>query len=157
MYRLCDWSWFFRNLQSSVRKKRDARLVTVSEMFSRTVTRRLECLLNLWTYELRRILIHSKHLRFCDFSVLPLAAFNFLICCMFPLSSDNPRHIGLKRCRDLAQVHVEKAIEAILALDQSLARDALVALACKVVARWFCSRPRTRVMHAWPSISSPLS
>ena len=43
--------------------------------------------------------------------------------------------LGLKRCRDLAQVHAEKAIEAILALEHSIARDSLVALACKVVAR----------------------
>jgi solanesyl diphosphate synthase len=41
---------------------------------------------------------------------------------------------GLKRCRDLAQVHAEKAIDAIMMLGPSPARDALVALACKVVA-----------------------
>lgn len=42
---------------------------------------------------------------------------------------------GLERSRELAQVHAEKAIEAIQELDPSPARDALVALACKVVIR----------------------
>ncbi len=42
---------------------------------------------------------------------------------------------GLQRCKDLAQVHAEKAIEAIHALGPSPARDALIALACKVVIR----------------------
>jgi geranylgeranyl pyrophosphate synthase len=42
---------------------------------------------------------------------------------------------GLQRSRDLAQVHAEKAIEAIKVLQPSPARDALVALACKVVIR----------------------
>lgn len=42
---------------------------------------------------------------------------------------------GLQRCKDLAQVHAEKAIEAIDALGPSPARDALIALACKVVIR----------------------
>lgn len=42
---------------------------------------------------------------------------------------------GLKRCKELAQVHAEKAIEAIEVLGPSLARDSLVALACKVVTR----------------------
>ena len=42
---------------------------------------------------------------------------------------------GLQRSRDLAQVHAEKAIEAIKVLPESPARDALVALACKVVVR----------------------
>ncbi len=42
---------------------------------------------------------------------------------------------GLERSRDLAQVHAEKAIDAIQVLDPSPARDALVALACKVVIR----------------------
>jgi len=42
---------------------------------------------------------------------------------------------GLQRCKDLAQVHAEKAIEAIEVLGPSIARDALVALACKVVTR----------------------
>lgn len=42
---------------------------------------------------------------------------------------------GLKQCRDLAQVHVEKALEAISILGPSSARDSLVALACKVVTR----------------------
>jgi geranylgeranyl pyrophosphate synthase len=42
---------------------------------------------------------------------------------------------GLKRCRDLAQVHAEKAIEAIQILPSSLAKDSLIGLACKVVTR----------------------
>lgn len=42
---------------------------------------------------------------------------------------------GLKLCRELAQVHAEKAIEAINTLSPSLAKDSLVALACKVVTR----------------------
>lgn len=42
---------------------------------------------------------------------------------------------GLKKCRDLAQVHVEKALEAIYILGPSSARDSLVALASKVVTR----------------------
>ena len=42
---------------------------------------------------------------------------------------------GLARSRDLAQVHAEKAIDAITRLEPSPARDALVALACKVVVR----------------------
>lgn len=42
---------------------------------------------------------------------------------------------GLHRCKQLAQVHAEKAIEAILTLEPSVARDSLVALACKVVVR----------------------
>jgi geranylgeranyl pyrophosphate synthase len=42
---------------------------------------------------------------------------------------------GLKRCRDLAQVHAELAIDAIKNLEPSVARDSLVALACKVVNR----------------------
>lgn len=42
---------------------------------------------------------------------------------------------GLQRCKDLAQVHAEQAIEAIQVLAPSPARDALVALACKVVTR----------------------
>jgi geranylgeranyl pyrophosphate synthase len=45
------------------------------------------------------------------------------------------RSQGLKRCRELAQVHAEKAIESILLLGPSPARDSLVALACKVVTR----------------------
>lgn len=45
------------------------------------------------------------------------------------------RSRGLQRCKDLAQVHAEKAIEAIQVLGESPARDALVALACKVVHR----------------------
>jgi geranylgeranyl pyrophosphate synthase len=44
---------------------------------------------------------------------------------------------GLKRCKDLAQVHVERAIEAIQVLEPSPARDSLVALACKVVNRTY--------------------
>ena len=42
---------------------------------------------------------------------------------------------GLQRCKDLAQVHAEMAIESIQILDDSPAKDALVSLACKVVAR----------------------
>lgn len=42
---------------------------------------------------------------------------------------------GLQRCKDLAQVHVERAIEAIEVLQDSEARSALIALACKVVTR----------------------
>jgi|LauGreSBDMM110SN_4_FD.fasta_scaffold25465_2 geranylgeranyl pyrophosphate synthase len=42
---------------------------------------------------------------------------------------------GLKLCKDLAQVHAEKAIEAISSLNPSIAKDSLVALACKVVTR----------------------
>ncbi len=42
---------------------------------------------------------------------------------------------GLKLCKELAQVHAEKAIEAISTLSPSLAKDSLVALACKVVTR----------------------
>ena len=45
------------------------------------------------------------------------------------------RSSGLARTRDLAQVHAEKAIEAITRLEPSPARDALVALACTVVVR----------------------
>ncbi len=45
------------------------------------------------------------------------------------------RSNGLQRCRDLAQVHAEKAIEAIQVLPSCIARDCLVALACKVVTR----------------------
>jgi geranylgeranyl pyrophosphate synthase len=42
---------------------------------------------------------------------------------------------GLMKCKQLAQVHAEKAIDAIKVLGPSPARDALVALACKVVTR----------------------
>jgi geranylgeranyl pyrophosphate synthase len=42
---------------------------------------------------------------------------------------------GLQRCKNLAQVHAEKAIEAIMVLEPSVARDSLVALACKIVTR----------------------
>lgn len=42
---------------------------------------------------------------------------------------------GLKRCRDLAQVHAERAIEAISTLGPSPARDSLIALASKIVTR----------------------
>lgn len=45
------------------------------------------------------------------------------------------RSQGLRRCRDLAQVHAERAIEAVSQLGPSPARDSLVALACKVVTR----------------------
>jgi len=44
---------------------------------------------------------------------------------------------GLQKCRDLAQVHAERAIEAIMTLKPSEARDSLVALACKVVTRTY--------------------
>lgn len=47
------------------------------------------------------------------------------------------RSQGLQRCRDLAQVHAERAIEAIMTLEPSPARDSLVALACKVVTRTY--------------------
>ena len=42
---------------------------------------------------------------------------------------------GLKLCKQLAQVHAEKAIEAIKILKPSSARDALISLACKVITR----------------------
>ncbi len=42
---------------------------------------------------------------------------------------------GLMKCKALAQVHAEKAIEAINILPPSLARDALVGLAIKIVTR----------------------
>lgn len=45
------------------------------------------------------------------------------------------RSQGLQRCRNLAQVHAEKAIEAISVLEPSPARSSLIALACKVVTR----------------------
>lgn len=47
------------------------------------------------------------------------------------------RSQGLQRCRELAQVHAESAIDAIKVLGPSLARDSLVALACKVVTRTY--------------------
>lgn len=47
------------------------------------------------------------------------------------------RSQGLQRCRDLAQVHAERAIEAVMTLEPSPARDSLVALACKVVTRTY--------------------
>lgn len=42
---------------------------------------------------------------------------------------------GVQRCKLLAQVHAEKAIEALQMIDHSPARDALVSLAAKVVTR----------------------
>lgn len=42
---------------------------------------------------------------------------------------------GLQKTKDLAQVHAELAIQAISSLGPSVARDALVALACKVITR----------------------
>ena len=45
------------------------------------------------------------------------------------------RSQGVLRCKQLAQVHAEKAIEAVQAIGPSAARDALVALAAKVVTR----------------------
>ena len=45
------------------------------------------------------------------------------------------RSDSIQRCRDLAQVHIEKAIESIEILPPSQARDSLVALACKVLTR----------------------
>jgi geranylgeranyl pyrophosphate synthase len=45
------------------------------------------------------------------------------------------RSKGLFKCRQLAQVYAEKAIEAIQTLEYSPARDSLAALACKVVTR----------------------
>lgn len=44
---------------------------------------------------------------------------------------------GLQKCKDLAQVHAERAIEAIGCLPPSAARDSLIALACKVVVRTY--------------------
>lgn len=46
------------------------------------------------------------------------------------------RSNGLQKCKDLAQVHAERAVEALEeALPPSAARDSLKALACKVVTR----------------------
>eukprot|EP01036_Dinobryon_divergens_P026215 gene26215-34836_t len=42
---------------------------------------------------------------------------------------------GLKKCRELAQIYAEKAVEAVELLGPSPAREALVSLACKVVTR----------------------
>lgn len=42
---------------------------------------------------------------------------------------------GLRRCRELAQVHTEMAIESISVLPPSPARDSLIALAFKVITR----------------------
>lgn len=42
---------------------------------------------------------------------------------------------GVERCKRLARVHAEMAIEAVLSIGPSPARDALVALAAKVVTR----------------------
>ncbi len=42
---------------------------------------------------------------------------------------------GLQRCKELARVHAELAIDAIQLLGPSTARDSLIALACKVVTR----------------------
>lgn len=47
------------------------------------------------------------------------------------------RSNGLQRCKDLAQVHAERALEALDALPPSPARDSLRALACKVVVRTY--------------------
>eukprot|EP00128_Syssomonas_multiformis_P000783 Colp12_sorted_trinity150504_noHs@33087 len=44
---------------------------------------------------------------------------------------------GLRKCKELAQVHAELAIEAISVLEPSPARDSLIALACKVVSRTY--------------------
>jgi geranylgeranyl pyrophosphate synthase len=44
---------------------------------------------------------------------------------------------GLRKCKELAQVHAERAIEAISVLEPSPARDSLIALACKVVTRTY--------------------
>lgn len=44
---------------------------------------------------------------------------------------------GLKKCKELAQIHAELAIEAISVLEPSPARDSLIALACKVVSRTY--------------------
>eukprot|EP01038_Epipyxis_sp_PR26KG_P012172 gene12172-16300_t len=44
---------------------------------------------------------------------------------------------GLRKCRELAQIHAEKAIESIKILGPSEARNALVALACKVITRTY--------------------
>lgn len=45
------------------------------------------------------------------------------------------RSQGLVRCKRLAQVHAERAIEAIRVLQPSAARESLIALACKIVIR----------------------
>ena len=45
------------------------------------------------------------------------------------------RSDGLRRCRDLAQVHVERALEQLQRLPESPSRDALAALACLVLTR----------------------
>ena len=45
------------------------------------------------------------------------------------------RSQGIARTKALAQVHSERAMDAIMTLKQSEARDALIALACKVVTR----------------------
>lgn len=42
---------------------------------------------------------------------------------------------GFQRSKELAQIHTELAIENIMKLDASIARDSLVALACKVMTR----------------------
>jgi geranylgeranyl pyrophosphate synthase len=43
------------------------------------------------------------------------------------------RSQGLKRCRDLAHVHIEMAIESISVIESSQAKDGLIALACKII------------------------
>lgn len=58
----------------------------------------------------------------------------------YPGDVDEALHLvmqsqGLRKCKQLAQVHAEKAIEAISILGPSPARDSLVSLACKVVTR----------------------
>ena len=45
------------------------------------------------------------------------------------------RSDGIERCRNLAQVHIENAIENIKLLKNSTARESLIALACKVLTR----------------------
>jgi geranylgeranyl pyrophosphate synthase len=42
---------------------------------------------------------------------------------------------GLEKCKKLAQIHIEKAIEVIQILPESVARESLIALACKVLTR----------------------
>ncbi len=42
---------------------------------------------------------------------------------------------GLLRCKNLAQVHAEMAMNAIQILPESTAKQCLIALACKVITR----------------------
>ena len=42
---------------------------------------------------------------------------------------------GLQKCKELAQIHVEKAIESISILEPSIGKESLIALAYKVITR----------------------